>query len=209
MLKNLRESISKLEEEHELINAHLEEYYDESAENNYLDFFTRIISKVADGEKSSIFINDRENESVWHEVVTGTGQKHIHESKDDTMVNKVIATGKAEINNDMVDQKEAHTARNAICVPVKSLDGKRVTGVIQVLNKGNGGSFNEDDQNWLEDIAQNIQFNIEHISLHQGSLSITDKVFGVFSKLWTLLTILFLVSVAGFTLFLLALWLAT
>jgi Mg2+ and Co2+ transporter CorA len=206
MLKNIRKSIHKLKEEHQLINSHIGTYYDESAEDDYLDFFTRVITSLLHGERSSIYINDPQNETVWFEVGTGAERKHVSEHKEDSMVGRAIASGKAEINNDMDTQEGT---RNAICVPVKSMDKKQVTGVIQVVNKENKESFNEEDQKWLEDIAHNIQFNIEHISLHQGSLSLSDKILETSNKLLTMLAVLFLLLVGGFTLFLLILWLAT
>lgn len=217
MLKNFRASIDKLKEENKLINSHVETYYDESAEKDYLDFFTRIINKLVNSERSSIFISDPENDTVWLEVGTGIERKQITVPKDGSMVGGVIACGEAHISNDMGTQEGAHkkvdsatgfTTHNAICVPVKSLDGKRTTGAIQVLNKKDGESFNEDDQKWLEDIAQNLQFNIEHIYLQQETMSIVDKVFKAINQLWTILVAVTLVSMAGLSLFLISLWLA-
>ena len=204
MLRNIRKSIHKLKEEHQLINSHIGTYYDESAEDDYLDFFTRVITSLLHGERSSIYINDPQNETVWFEVGTGAERKHVSKHIEGSMVGRAIASGKAEINNDM-DAQEG--TRNAICVPVKSMDKKQVTGVIQVVNKENKESFNEEDQKWLEDIAHNIQFNIEHISLHQGSLNISDKILESSNKLLSMLALLFMLTVGGFTLFLLALWL--
>lgn len=217
MLKNFRKSIEKLKEDNQLISAHVETYYDESAEKDYLDFFTRVINRLVDGERSSIFISDPKNETVWLEVGTGIERKQITVPREGSMVGGVIACAKAEINNAMDAQEGAHkkvdsstgfSTRNAICVPVKSLDGKRVTGAIQVLNKKNGESFNEHDQKWLEDIAQNLQFNIEHIYLQQETLSIVDKVFKAISQLWTILVAVTVASMTGFFLFLMSLWLA-
>jgi hypothetical protein len=199
MLKKIRESLHKLKEEHQLINSQMETYYSKSAEDNYLDFFTRVITRLVHGERSNIYINNPLDETIWFEVGTGTNRNHMTVPKEGTMVGGVIASGEVEINNDM-DAQEG--VRNAICVPVKSMDKKQVTGVIQVVNKENGESFNEEDQKWLEDIAHNIQFNIEHISLHQGSLSITDKVLEITGKVFTLLAALFLFAVVGVTLFL-------
>jgi hypothetical protein len=215
MLKNIRESIHKLKKEHKLINSHVETYYNEDAEDNYLEFFSRIITRLLSSERSRIFINNRE--TVWIEIGTEDGRKHISVPKEGSMVGRVIASGKAEIINDMEAQEANNlletgitglTVYNAICVPVKSMEGKQVTGVIQALNKEDKTSFNADDQKWLEDIAQNIQYNIEHISLHRGSLSITDRIIEASNKLLTITAILFLISVVGFTLFLVALWLA-
>ena len=49
MLKNIRESIHKLRENHRLINSHLETYYDKSSEKDHLEFFTRAITKAGAG----------------------------------------------------------------------------------------------------------------------------------------------------------------
>ena len=133
------------------------------------------------------------------------------------MVGGVISCGEAHISNDMEAQEGAHkdvdsatgfVTHNAICVPVKSLDGKRITGAIQVLNKKNAESFNEDDQKWLEDIAQNLQFNIEHIYLQQETMSVVDKAFHAISRLWTILVAVILASMTGIFLFLMSLWLS-
>ena len=68
-------------------------------------------------------------------------------------------------------------------------------------------SFNEDDQKWLEDIAKNIQLNIESIYLHQETMSITEKVFNAFSKLWAILIAIVLLSMTALVLILLSVWL--
>lgn len=217
MLKNIRNSVHKLKEQHQLINSHVEAYFDESADKDYLGFFTRILNKIVHGERSSIFINDPNKETVWLEVGTGVQRKEITVPSETSMVGRVIASGKAEINDDLSDQEGAHQdvdsstgsiMRNAICVPVKSLDGKEVTGAIQVLNKANGESFNEEDQKWLEDIARNIQFKIEHVYLQQESMSVTDKVFEAFSKLWSIFLVTTAIAIAGLFLYMMSLWLA-
>ena len=169
------------------------------------------------GERSSIFISDPEKNTVWLEVGTGIDRKQITVHKEGSMVGGVMACGEAHISNDMEAQEGAHkevdsstgfSTRNAICVPVKSLDGKRVTGAIQVLNKNNGEPFNKDDQKWLEDVARNLQFNIEHIYLQQETMSMVDKVFHSISQLWTILVAVTLASMTGLFLFLMSLWLS-
>lgn len=217
MLKKFRKSIDKLKEQNQLINARVETYYDESAEKDYLDFFTRVINRLLDGERSSIFISDPENNTAWLEVGTGIERKQITVPKEGSMVGGVIACGEVHITNDMEAQEGAHkevdsatgfTTHNAICVPVKSLDGKRITGAIQVLNKKSGEPFNAHDQKWLEDIARNLQFNIEHIYLQQETLTIVDKVFNAINQLWTILVAVVLASMTGLFLFMMSFWLA-
>lgn len=216
MLKKIHKSINKLKEENELINSQMQAYYDESADDNYLDFFTRLINKLLHGEKSTIFINEDGEDNVWFEIGAGA-DKQVSSHKEGSMVDRVIESGIAEINNNLDPQKaisEVYSENgsivyNAICVPIKTLDGERVSGVIQIVNKENKEPFNENDQKWLEEISRNIQVNIEHISLHRGSLSITDKIFELSGKLIMIATVLFLTLIAGLTLYLLVHWLVS
>lgn len=207
MLKQFRKDIELLREKHRLINTHVEKYYDKSSEKDYLNFFISIISKIVKGERSSIFINDIENETVWLEAGTGIERKQITVPRDSSMVGRVILSGKSEINNNMTVQEGTHkeidsstgfSTRNAICVPVKSQDRKHITGAIQVLNKESGGTFNIDDEKWLENIGEHIQSYIEHAYLHQETLSLMDKVFNTSGQLLTILGVITIVSTTGF-----------
>ena len=127
MLKQFRKDIDILREKHQLINTYVENYYDKSAEKDYLNFFISIISKLINAERSSIFISDIEDETVWLEAGTGIERKQITVPKDSSMVGRVISSGKPEINNTMAVQEGTHkgvdsatgfSTRNAICVPV-------------------------------------------------------------------------------------------
>lgn len=216
MLKKIHDSINKLKEENKLINSHMETYHDESADDEYLDFFTRLINKLLHGEKSTIFINEEGEDNVWFETGTGAN-KQVSSHKEGSMVDRVIENGIAEINNNLTPQKaiteinseSEFTPYNAICVPIKPLDGKGVSGVIQIVNKENKEPFNENDQKWLEEISNNIQLNIERISLHRKSLSITDKMFEITGNLILIAFGLILTIIAGFTLYMLSFWFVT
>ncbi len=210
MLKDLRKNIDKLREKKHLINAYVNKYYDQSAEKDYLDFFLRLTCKLVNGERGSIFIVDMENETVWLETGTGMERKQINVPRDGSMVGRVISSGKAEICNDMVAQEGIHkkvdsstgfSTRNAICVPVKNLEKTRITGAIQVLNKKNGETFDGSDQKWLEDIAENLQLNIEHVYLQQETLGLMNTAIrfsSQLSKLVTIILTIIIVSMMGF-----------
>ncbi len=208
MLKSFRTDIDNLKKKHLLINTYVDKYYDKHAENDFLGFFTRVIRKLADCERGSIFITDMGEETVWIEAGTEIERKEITVPRDSSMVGRVISSGKAEINNKMADKEGAHkdidsstgySTNNAICVPVISLDGKKVTGAIQVLNKKKGGKFTRNDQKWLEEVAENIALNIEHAFLQQETLSMVDATFSVFTKLLNTLIIVTWVSIIGMT----------
>lgn len=216
MLKRIHDSVNKLKKENKLINSQMETYHDEFSDDNYLDFFTRLINKLLHGEKSTIFINEEGEDNVWFEIGIGA-DRQVSSHKEGSMVDRVIESGIAEINNNLspekaiteVNSENGFVAYNVICVPIKKPEGKGVSGVIQVANKENKEPFNEDDQKWLEEISSNIQLNIERISLHRQSLSITDRMFEISSKLFMIVFGLFLAITAGVTLYLLAFWLVT
>ena len=108
MLKHFRKDINDLKKKHLLVNTYVEKYYEKFAENDFLDFFTRIICELVDCERSSIFITDLGEETVWLEVGTGIGRKQITVPRDSSMVGRVISGGKAEICNNMADREGAH-----------------------------------------------------------------------------------------------------
>ena len=58
--------------------------------------------------------------------------------------------------------------------------------------------FNEDDQKWLENIAEHMQSYIEHVYLNQEMLSVMDKVCNASGKLLTILGVITVLSMTGF-----------
>lgn len=66
-----------------------------------------------------------------------------------------------------VDARSGFRTRNLLVVPVWSADGKRVIGVIQVLNK-RSGSFERRDQMSLERIAGAVAPMVQQIAMDQA-----------------------------------------
>ncbi len=204
MFKKFRKEMNDLKQKRQFVNTYMDKYHDDSAKHDFFSFFVRIICKIIAGERCGIYITDLENKTVWLEAGTGFERKEIAVPlTTNSMVGKVISTGTAIINNDMAAQEGFHKnvdsssgleTRNGICVPVKSLSNDRVTGAIQMLNKENGEVFTEKDQQWLEYIAENIQFNIEQTFLQQETLSLMDRISSTLSKLW----LIFLITVLLF-----------
>lgn len=150
-----------------------------------LDLFTEILPKVVDAHRCSIFINDPESENVWLQCGTGVRKNQIVIPRQGTNVGEVISTGRYKMVSSLeqrseigrtIDSMTGFTPRNMLCVPIKSLDGDRVTGAIQVLNKKGRGEFTEQDRIILEKLAQHIEMVIENIFLSQEMVSITESL---------------------------------
>jgi GAF domain-containing protein len=60
-----------------------------------------------------------------------------------------------------IDARTGFTTRNILCIPVYSLNSKRVVGAVQVLNKVDGTPFDEDDQAVLTELARFLQLSLE------------------------------------------------
>ncbi|MGN7610983.1 GAF domain-containing protein, partial [Magnetococcales bacterium HHB-1] len=66
--------------------------------------------------------------------------------------------------------------RNMLCVPILSLSNKKVTGVIQVVNKVHGDGFTEEDIALMEKTAYHLELAIENLFLSRDMVRISDKM---------------------------------
>lgn len=88
-------------------------------------------------------------------------------SRDDRFV---CSTGKSELK-----------AKSVMCIPIKSRE--RIAGVIEFLEKSNGGQFTKDDLNLLTRIADYVSFTIEKVSISHkmAELALTDDLTKLFN----------------------------
>jgi len=159
----------------------LAEGIDPKQDTTLLDFYVRIAPRLLNAERCSIFIHDPQNQKIWLKTGTGVTERGIEVSVKDSVVGEVIATGKPVIARDLqsrdgthkkVDTTTGFVSREIICVPIRSKDGGRITGAIQVLNKKSGAGFNEEDQAFLEEMGNHFQSIVESIYLGQQALDV-------------------------------------
>ena len=140
-----------------------------------LQFFVDIMPKTLTAERCSIFILDPVDEKVWLQSGTGLTEKQLQVPTANSIVGRVIESGKYVMENDLEDQAGAHdvvavktgfVTRDALCVPVNGVTTKKVVGAIQLLNKTRG-EFSDEDRDILERLAFHLQMNIENIYLRQ------------------------------------------
>ncbi len=182
MSGKIKQKLEQLRSKQALINVS----WDAKGQKDLLNFYSRIMTKVLDADRCSIFIHDPAADNIWLKVGTGVNERQIEVSKEGTVVGDVVKTGISVINNDMQNDDATHkqivadtgfVPRSMVCVPVKSLTGNEITGAIQIMNKHGDANFTEEDLEQVEELAHYLQMNIENIFLGQEVLGVTERLF--------------------------------
>lgn len=158
---------------------------DPRSESKILDFYVRIVTRVLNADRCSVFIHDPKNKKVWLRLGTGVKERGIEVSVKYSVVGEVINSGNAIIANNLearngvhksIDLKTGFVTREIICVPVRSKERSEITGAIEVLNKKSGGGFAKEDQVFLEEVAENVQNMVDSVFLGQEVFGMTEKL---------------------------------
>jgi transcriptional regulator with PAS, ATPase and Fis domain len=149
-----------------------------------LDFYVRILPKIMNAERCTIYIVEMGTDIIWSMVGTGIRRKQIQPPRKGSIAGEAISTGKGIIKNDLdklegyhtkVDAETGFITRNSVCYPIKSLTSHGPTGAVQVLNK-HDGIFKQDDVVLLERVANCLSTSIESIMLNQEILRISNQL---------------------------------
>jgi transcriptional regulator with PAS, ATPase and Fis domain len=151
---------------------------------SFLDFYVRILPKILNAERCTIYIIEMDTDKICSMFGTGIKKMQIQPPRMGSIAGKVISTGKGIIQNDLgtsagfhtqVDAKTGFVTKNSVCCPIKSLTGHGLSGAIQILNK-TSGSFSEKDMGLLEEIAEYLSTSIESIMLNKEILRISNQL---------------------------------
>jgi GAF domain-containing protein len=189
MYKDIKKQIEHLEEK----KTHLNAEFDATENRSLLDFYIKIMPKMLDAERCSIFIYDPDSMTIWLKGGTQVEERDIEVTGEyDSVVGDVITTGKYRIVDRLdeksgihkeMDEKTGFTTRNILCIPIRSLDGKKVMGAVQILNKKDGSAFNNEDRILLEEMAHYLQLTIENIFYNQESTVVLDDLYTTMKKI--------------------------
>jgi GAF domain-containing protein len=189
MFKRLTGQIKTLDEKRQYLDAD----WEESGNHSLLDFQVKIMPQVIDAEQCSIFIQDPMQQSVWLKAGTGAQEEEIEVPRDDgSIVGNVIATGEPTILHGLnetdgvqrnIDVDSGFVAKNVMCIPIKSLDGKEITGAIQLLNKKADEMFSDADLAELEEMAHYLEWSLENIRYHEEASEILESIYSVLTKI--------------------------
>ncbi len=128
-------------------------------------------AKVAEADRCTIFIADRERGELWSKVAHGSGEIRIPLGAG--IAGAVAATGEtiriddaysdARFNPD-VDRASGYRTRNILTVPMRNTKGE-VVGVLQALNRRDG-AFTAEDEELLGALAGPAASAIENAVLN-------------------------------------------
>lgn len=169
-----------------------------------LSFYTRVMTQAVGAERCSIFIHDPDKDRIWLKTGTGVREAEIVVPKEGSIVGKSIATGQtvhiggldaATGAHKSVDEKTGFVTRGILSVPIKSANRNEVTGAFQLLNKTGGREFTANDISLAEEIAEHLHAEIDQIFVGQQIFNLTERLYALFDKLFTALSIVFGVTV--------------
>ncbi len=151
-----------------------------------LDRLLRIVIEhttvVLDADRSTLFIVDEEHNELWSRVAQGDGIAEIRIPRDFGIAGHVAVTGEI-VNipdayddprfNRAVDQRTGYRTRSILCAPLRDPSG-RITGVLQVLNKGEG-PFTRDDEELLIALGTHAAVALANASLLEARRKEVEK----------------------------------
>jgi HD-GYP domain-containing protein (c-di-GMP phosphodiesterase class II) len=148
--------------------------------DSLLAMILQAAAHVAEADRCSIFLVDRDRNDLWTRLAQGVGTlKEIRTPLGVGIAGHVASTGEA-INipdayadsrfNRAIDQATGYRTRNILTVPMRRAGGDeagQVVGVLQALNRLDGKPFNEEDQELLEGLGGQAASAIDNAILHQ------------------------------------------
>ena len=183
MFKDIRLKLDRLR----VRQSALSEVGDSTKSGKLLSFYTRVMTKVVDCERCSVFINDPGKDKVWLTSGTGVEEREIEVPKEGSIAGKVIASGQPIVEDGLenkpgphrdLEEKTGFVTRTMMCVPIKSPVRDEVTGAFQLLNKTGDEGFTGDDLSLALEIAEHLQDEVERIFLDQEILGLTERLYG-------------------------------
>jgi CheY-like chemotaxis protein len=143
---------------------------DEHEFDDLLDFLAREVVDEMAADRSSIFLLDGDRHELWSRVALGMGRQVIRFPADRGIAGHVAVTG-AVLNvpdpyadprfNQTVDRQTGYRTRSILCGPLRGGDG-RTLGVLQVLNKRDGGPFVARDVRRFERLLSRCSHALEN-----------------------------------------------
>ena len=149
----------------------------ESDLTRLLILLTAACSKVLHVERTSIWLVDPTTGELFTRVAEGVDAIRVPKGRG--IVGAVAEQGETVLIADAyadarfnpeVDLKTGFRTRNILCVPLRDIDGTRVVGVVQSLNKASGEAFSPYDVELAKIIAAQAGVVLEQAALRESAL---------------------------------------
>lgn len=143
----------------------------DTAEEKLLDFYVKIMPLLMQCERCGIFVTSEKPGFVWLKAGTGQRERSIEvEIVENSIVGQVMESGKIMFEDRLEKMPGKHKyferqtgfeTHDILCIPVKSIDGTRIIGAVQLLNHIGGGPYNEDEILFLGDLLDYLAFAMD------------------------------------------------
>lgn len=175
----------------------LEQIYENSRRSESVPRMTQVLEQVIrmtqqtlEVDAASILLFRDNNQELYFEAASGPVSKSLRQVRLSTqygIAGQVARTGKPLIVNDVVRSENFHKiidettgfqTRSLLCAPL--ITNKKMLGVLEVLNKLDGSTFEEPDLVAAVAVANTAALTIENTRLHQTVLdAYKDTVMGL------------------------------
>lgn len=140
---------------------------------------TLIMDKVTllmEADRSTLYLLSDDGETLWSKVLQGDDFSEIRLKVGEGIAGWVAQLGKIVNIPDAytdgrfqpaVDTRSGYRTRSILCAPMRNSKGD-IVGVLQVLNKKDGGPFTSDDEELLVALATQAAMSIENSKLYHS-----------------------------------------
>lgn len=173
-LGGLRNRLSRL-----MVSWSVKDYH------SFLMFFVRLLPKVFEAERCTVFIIEMGTEKICSMYGTGIEGKRIEPPRKGSIVGKVITSGQGIVINDLDERPGYHVlasemtdfvTRTMACVPIEHLKVHGTVGAIQILNKKSENGFDTTDLDLLQEVAKYLSTFIESIIVNQEISRLSNQL---------------------------------
>ena len=132
-------------------------------------------AKIVQGEAASILLIDKKKNELYFKSVMGKKSKEIKKLKikiGEGIAGRVAQNGESLIVNDVscntiwkddFDIATNFTTKSMICVPL--FLEKDIIGIMEVINKKQGGQFSKDDEGILKSFANQVVIAMKNVNI--------------------------------------------
>jgi HD-GYP domain-containing protein (c-di-GMP phosphodiesterase class II) len=146
-----------------------------------LEQIIEMTQKALHASAASIMLVQNNEHELFFEAASGPVEKvlkHVKVNSRHSIAGQVLSTGKPLIVNDVkrndnflknIDEFTGFITKSLICVPLVTY--QKIIGVLEVINKLDGSSFEESDLHVVVPVAMTAAMAIENTKLHQKVLN--------------------------------------
>jgi HD-GYP domain-containing protein (c-di-GMP phosphodiesterase class II) len=155
-----------------------------------LDFVIHSISEILNAERTTLFLVNKETNSLWTIVAESLEIKEITLSIGQGIAGYVAQTGETVcLNSDpykdkrflsLIDQKTGYKTKKLLCAPVYD-NKQKIIAVVEVINKKNNSNFTKNDEDILKTFCTEIGNTLSNVFLYESYQQLLESLIKSFA----------------------------